>query len=1373
MQRARAASPKRAAGSRTGGSATRNGSSSAGPQRGVSADPATLIAQGAEPTVDELLDLQRDAGNRAVSALVTTAQPAAQRQLAVAEPAAPEIRTPSDIELGFNALDISHRLIEAIDQSELKQVSGSFGPGSPQRPGFVRHVDFAAVHAHLSGLTAEQVRLVEQRYQQYEGRPLYVDLFGGGQSGFPTDLTVEQVYRLKALLQGTRATSPADAEAAARHQREADVAELRSILKGKPGPGEVERVMTLLRRPREEAELLAREYDANWDLRTDLFRLAPLDAMRATMLLEGWPGAADLFAVMGARSRIVAIDEEIARLTPPPELSFTTVAIASAEAMNPAAAYQRRQRLAALKAERKRHVETIETRVRIAADEARDEALAEGRDVLEVDAAVRGRVEAVLGDPAGIATLVGGTKGALIAAMAREDVPHVVAAELRSLYEAGKLTSQALTRAFRELREKAELEAQRRYPSATADELEAETKRLADQWFIRLRDAWDASAGEGRTFSQILDRGSQTDVDAARGLYMASGKLSDADELVLALAGGRKDLETVKRVLRDKTADRIAELREQYREKTRSPAQPNGRSLDTDLFGVAPTRAGQGSAIAIFAGGTVVAGGVVGGQELLGKASGTDRLVLEDYLQRPQREGGLEEVEYVVGRAEREYEYTIANRGATGWWRDHWGNEARSLLDATRREVHRLRARWLALTNHGANAEAVRSAEAHELIHAMHLARATIRGDRAGYERATAALRAKFQMVASFVLQAVLTAVLTPFATAIFAARLAQAGATVARFAAWTKNTAVGIASTISANKAVYGNDYTTEMLLKDLRGGLAGAIGATGVEKLLGPVAGRLQDRLGTTMGGEVIAGAKTVGSMEATAIVEGEDARIFENFLEAHFLSRAGEAITAGTTKALGLETPTAPGAPKAAAGGEGEGPVRPAGGEEGPVRTPDVELEAPVRVPMALPEAEPVPVRDKGRSPVADPDEAIRRTSEEADDFLGADESATAPPERRPDETMVGIGEIGPGRPGHYTTSGERAKQQRRAAQHPSHGRLIEQTARPDARARRRAAEFAALDREWAALRPVGRLARIREILNAHLVGLGVPEVRMRYATDVAPGNARFDFENWTVTLSRETIHSAELSPDQFARLVSNAVHEGRHALHHFRGMRAALYEGRFDPALKVPDRVKEAVRVANANATVGTELDRAFRRGDPDAGTEPSPAYGEGLSVYDQTHGEGKQRRRAVIRERNEARRAVEEAAARLDAATDRAARAQARAELRAARLRYRRAHNEYVALPQEIDAWRYGKATQAAVAERVRVERGLRKMQPRADVAEREYRDARRRYLRVRSEGGDVAEAYREYRAAQGRWYRLRRSIRTLEKRLAALEPPAA
>jgi hypothetical protein len=483
---------------------------------------------------------------------------------------------PSDIDLGFNALDRSHRLIEAIDQKQVKLVDDPDDKDRILRVKVaLRHVDFPPVVAALSGLTGEQVKEVDERYRDFEHRPLHYDLFGLGESGCPTDLTGDQIYQLKALLKGTVAssTSEEDIEAAAQHRREGDAAELHGLLYGSLSAPEVERVMALLRRPAEEATALINEYDLNHDLRSDLFRLGLPNAIRAMMLLSGSSIAADAYVIGMARNRITAIDEELKELNPT-DPTAKDIAIRLAQSIDPTAAILRRRRIDALNAERKAQAEIIENRVQVAVDEAKKEAEAEGKDALDIDMAIRTRASQVLGAESATEAVVGGTSATLIAGVARNDPPEIMAARLRKLDESGDLTTAALTDAFRALRLEAAEEVKRRYPDADAAELEEQQRQLSNQWFIHMERTWDAAVvGDGPTFSQVLDRGAQTEVNVKRGLFMASGRLSSADELVLALAGDRKDVDTVKRIHVTKTPNRSPGSR-----KSTGKRQSNRRS---------------------------------------------------------------------------------------------------------------------------------------------------------------------------------------------------------------------------------------------------------------------------------------------------------------------------------------------------------------------------------------------------------------------------------------------------------------------------------------------------------------------------------------------------------------------------------------------------------------------------------------------------------------------------------------------------------------------------------------------------------------------------------------------------------------------------
>jgi hypothetical protein len=780
-------------------------------------------------------------------------------------------------------MDIRNRLLEAIDQSEVHL--GAVEAGMSGFDPFRRHIDYRKVVAVLSDLTAEQVKTVEQAYKDHEGRTLWEDIGGGGESHHRSDLTFDQLNRIRALLGGTRASTPDTAEEAKAHRLEADAAELHELLYGDLDEPDVERVMTILRRPADANVLLATAYERLYvtSFATDLVKLPMGSQVRARMLVAGQSAAADAFQVGVTRYRIAALNAKIAALG---EETYT-IGLGTLSAPPGYLADQ-------LRKQRKQLVEDLEGRLEMTGAEAEAQAAAEGADTAAGAAAARNRVARVLGDVNAVAADIGGPDEAVIRAIAAADPGARAAARLRRLDADGKLDAAAVTAALRALRAEAEAEASRRHPGGDEAEIAIEERTLADEYFGRLRAVWDqGAAGQGPRFDELMGRGNETEATLNRALARGSGRTDDVTELVLALSGDRKDLETVKRVLRDKSAADIARLKLEYMVRTL------GRSLDFDLFGDAPVRAGEDEHDPFskyrF--------------QMPGKATGTDRLILEDYLQRPSQEGGLEEVNYLVSRAEREYRYTIDNRGATGWWRDKWGNEARSLLDETITQVRKWHTQYLQLVGWTwpgtlTSPERAHSPEARELLHNIRLARATIRGDRAAYEEATAALRATFELVASLVVQAALTAVLGPVAELAILGEVTEDAAVLARVAAFARDASVGVASTIGANAIVYGSDYSVEMLKRDLIMGYAGTLGGKAAEKLVGPVAAGLAERLGTKCPQEIVELAGTVGSMEAAAAAEGEsltDDLNLQDIMKNHLMGKAAHGVTTVTKKGL----------------------------------------------------------------------------------------------------------------------------------------------------------------------------------------------------------------------------------------------------------------------------------------------------------------------------------------------------------------------------------------------------------------------------------------------------------------------------------------
>ncbi|HEY7909922.1 MAG TPA: DUF4157 domain-containing protein, partial [Thermomicrobiales bacterium] len=837
---------------------------------------------------------------RAGSAVPAQMQPATRNhavlQRVASAPDAPAAPADLAAQSAFNVMDINHQLLRAIDQSHVKMVGyESHGMGFVQEPILKRHVDVADTVAALNHRTTAQITAIKDAYQSHENRALETDLFGLGESGYLSDLTPDQIVQLKALLGGTMAEDGASAEqhtAAATHDASAKAAELHTLLKGDLEQEDIEHVMSILRQDATANAALIAAYGRlgeGLDLRRDIMRMGVLEGQRAWKLLDGNIVGADAFKVGLERARLEGINERITKLLDDMK-------------ENPFAAAGAGYEIQDLEKERKKLVEDIEQRAAQAGADARAETKGDAH------AAVQARVAAVLGDAGALATAAGGADAAVIRAAASDDPVDRVAAQLHKSAQDGKLTAEQLTASLRSLRTEARERAQQSLPTLRKDDprVEEAEKRLADDYFGRLRSAYNSLIGsndDSKRFDDLIsDTGDEGDTNLNISLVREHGKLEDVAELVLALHDDRKDTAAVERVLQNKSAAEIKQLRTAYMIRT------GGRSLDFDLFGAAPTQADEDN--------PEVAGRYLKYQ---GKASGTSRLNLEDYMQRPDAEGGPAEVAYIMARAEREYDYTIENRGATGAIRDTFGNEERDLLNETIKEVRRLYGEYCALVDwvpvfdpgasHVGEPEAVHSGAAHKIIQEMRLARATIRGDRSAYEKATAELRAMFEMAAAFVLQAAISALLTPAAGALLEAMelgadAVEAGVMTARIAKFAASTSVTVVSTVSANLVVYGDDYSVAMLKADLLGGLGGSLGGEAIDKMLGPVAKGMAERLGPKASTEIIALAKTAGSIEGGAWAQGSAGDLsLQNIVKTHLMGKAAGAITEATGSVTGL--------------------------------------------------------------------------------------------------------------------------------------------------------------------------------------------------------------------------------------------------------------------------------------------------------------------------------------------------------------------------------------------------------------------------------------------------------------------------------------
>ena len=559
-----------------------------------------------------------------------------------------------------------------------------------------------------------------------------------------------------------------------------------------------------------------------------------------------------------------------------------------------------------------------------------------------------------------------------------------------------------------------------------------------------------------------------------------------------------------------------------------------------------------------------------------------------------------------------------------------------------------------------------------------------------GYEKANAELRATFEAVAAFALQVALTALLTPAAAAIF--RGAEGALAAARAVKMVRGVIVNTVTTIAANAAVQ-DDYGLAALEHDLLGSLGSVIGAGSVSKL----SGLLGERFVTGLAGkELISAASTLAGIEATAALEGRDLTAdlsVRNFLIMHGQGKIAHAVTEAVSGPEEHAGAARPGAERAA-------PATTVTPEAGPTAQIAEPAGVPERVSMALPEPSSKPSPEPSRkTPVT--------------------ELAATPPEGPPPGREAGVATEAPrdelgGRRGR---EGARADQAERAAEHPVDARTIRGAARPDARARRLAADFTRLFTEWPHLLPAERQARLEAIANRTLRRAGAHPVTVELGNLPPDVGAEFNFETWEITLNRAVVENGNLPADLFAALGDDVAHEARHALHHFRGIRAALVEGEFDYNARIK---AEAIRRRE-----GGQRERSRRAAPPGrAGlrgvtgglpADPRPRAGPGRAPPPGDRGEEPgprpgPRRREGRRRRPHGRAAQQtESAAR--AAADRAVRT-AEERLWEAQAEDRRAHNAYVALPQETDAWRFGSNVRVAVRERL----GLGPEQPAADTA---------------------------------------------------------
>jgi hypothetical protein len=320
---------------------------------------------------------------------------------------------------------------------------------------------------------------------------------------------------------------------------------------------------------------------------------------------------------------------------------------------------------------------------------------------------------------------------------------------------------------------------------------------------------------------------------------------------------------------------------------------------------------------------------------------------------------------------------------------------------------------------------------------------------------------------------------------------------------------------------------------------------------------------------------------------------------------------------------------------------------------------------------------------------------------------------------------------GKPDTSRLAKNRDEQARRAAAWQVDAATIEHGTKPDARARARAAEFAPVYAQWGTLKPAGRQARIRDLINAHLAREGIPPVKVEFGAK-PPGHAEFAPNQWTIRLSAEAVNAEHITPVDFATLVDNAVHETRHTVTTFRGIRVALATGLYNPAAGVHGKAVAQAIAANRRRPANQDLSE--------------PAFKEALEIYqiqiepqaprgEEAAKQGVPDREAVYQTKDKATQLLADAKALYEFNVDELRRDPTNAELqrnvRESFADYQnkaqdqiRAHNEYVALPEEIDTHRIGASVKQAVLEHLALQSRLgdaRRAKSEASAAQRAAR----------------------------------------------------
>ncbi len=888
------------------------------------------VQEEADQLAAQVLALQGTAGNRAVGR-------------ALARQAAPGS---SADDPDFNPDNIVNDLRRAIDQSDTEidgwETEGS-GFMARQKPILVRSIHAEAVVEALDGRTAKQVARIAQLYSALETggkRTLDDDLFGMGESGFPSVLTRRPMWepRIRALMKGTKAETPGGPATDAKV--EAVAAELAQVLDGSVDAGDRERICALHRRPPEELDRVYAAFERmrNRSLDDVLNDKLPNTGHRNRVLqlrLGNW-AMADAIAIEEKRRRIEELDEK-----------------AKDDPFRAFAAQEERKKLSG--------------EIGGILDMNRQEAMADPANAGKTaDQAVNARLDAILnvkgaeeGQTLGssLYATLGPVQGLMIVATVKATLVDTAAMKLLQMEMEGTTKTDKITPILRGFRAQAQHDVMARASDASVPPdqrmalaspaaFEAAVNQQAQEYTKAFVAAYDGIPGRKRSWQEIVDSADEHNTDLMNALVAHGGRLTDVEELDIAIR--KKDEDGVVAVLkRQPHHEAVQALEDAYRAK-------RGKGLRETLFGLWGTAAQAAMMPAKYSGAVV---------------SGREAGAVEEALQKPTKEqlGGQAEVDWLEGFGKLELQITEGTSGAMGALREIGDDpETQVLMNESASRLTALKAEWDRNDPWGRPRA--------QILAEMRRVRATLTGDATAYEEENARMVEQLRSAISMAVQIALAVALPGVGGGFIAA------------------TAINIGATVASNMIIYGDAYTLDRFTGDVLGGVTGAVGGKLGEELVGAIGKQVAGRaakasaeaaeqagvkiaLGKGVGQAAqmadeaslamkvaLEGGNIAGSAAATTAVTGENQFTPEALLQSILMNQLGKIRGGGGGPAAPEGAPVHEGgAPPA--GGEATGPrpaaepaARPAEGTV-PVPEPTVPAARPAGE-AARPAAEAAP-------------------------------------------------------------------------------------------------------------------------------------------------------------------------------------------------------------------------------------------------------------------------------------------------------------------------------------------------------------------------------------------------------------------------------